>query len=270
MMCVSTDNMNVALATKIKIIVQDIKINNRESNLNGLTVAQISDLHINKWNIELVEHAVEVLNKINPDMVVMTGDAICSGKKFIPDLTRIFKNIKASYGKFACLGNHDHSDGDDGMQVQQAYKNSDFQVLMNESVKVNFRGESLFIAGADDIELGRQDIEAMVKNIPQEATSLYLIHNPCNFNQFAQFKPDLVLAGHTHGGQIYFSFLNFIYKTMLHSHYILGLYSLEKSLLYVNSGIGNALISPVLFNKKFTIHTPRINSQPEISLFRFG
>ena len=257
-----------ALSRQIDITVQDIKIDKLETSLNGLLIAQISDLHINEWHMEIVEQAISILNKLNPDIVVMTGDAICNGQKFIPDLTRLFKEINPKYGKFACIGNHDHSDGDNGRRIQELYRKTDFKLLVNESVKVNIQGETLYIAGADDIELGDQNIIKMVKNLPKEASSIFLTHNPFNFQDFAQFNPNLVLAGHTHGGQLYFSMLKFIYNLRLGCNYISGLYNLDQTNLYVNRGIGTALIAPKIFNKEFIINTPRINSKPEISLFR--
>ena len=69
---------------KIEVTVQDVKVDNLDKGLDGIVIAQISDLHINDKNVELVEHAVEILNTLNPDIVTMTGDAICNGKKFIP------------------------------------------------------------------------------------------------------------------------------------------------------------------------------------------
>lgn len=256
------------LSRKIDVTVQDIKIDKLENSLDSLLVAQISDLHINEWNMEIIENAISIVNRLNPDIVVMTGDAICNGQKFFPDLTRLFKEINPKYGKFACIGNHDHSDGDNSLRIQELYRKTDFQVLVNESIKVNIQGETLYIAGADDIELGEQNIIKMVKDLPKEATSIFLTHNPFNFKDFAQFNPNLVLAGHTHGGQLYFSMLKFIYNLSFGCNYISGLYNLDQANLYVNRGIGTALIAPKIFNKEFIINTPRINSTPEISLFR--
>ena len=255
------------LSREIEITVNEISLKKNCSGLNGTVVAQISDLHANEWNIDLIEHCVEVINKIKPDIVTMTGDAICNGEKFIPNIISCFKEINSKYGKFACLGNHDHSDGHDGLKIQQAYKKSGFQTLVNSSANIKIGGECLHLAGADDLQLGDQNINKMIENVPEHETSIFLVHNPLNFKDFAKYNPDLVIAGHTHGGQLYFPPLNFIYKCILQSNYISGLYGFNKSSLYVNRGIGTALIAPKIFNKKFIINTPRINSKPEISLF---
>ena len=71
-------------------------------------------------------------------------------------------------------------------------------MLDNEGAKIYINGEILHIAGADDLELGNQNIIKMVKNIPEDEASIFLIHNPANFKQFANFNPNLVLSGHTY------------------------------------------------------------------------
>ena len=190
-------NFPEKLSEKIEITTHNIKIKNKENNLKGLVLVQISDLHINQWNLELLEQTIDVINRLNPDIVALTGDIICNGKKFIPNITDMLKKINANIGKYSCLGNHDYSDGYNSQKILEAYKKSDFHVLINKTAKINVKGESLYIAGADDLDHGIQDIEQMAEGISRQATSVFLTHNPFNFNQFAEYCPDLVLAGHT-------------------------------------------------------------------------
>jgi predicted MPP superfamily phosphohydrolase len=233
----------------------------------SLVLLQLSDLHINRWNIIYLDEIIEKTNAIKPDIIVFTGDFICSGKKYIPDLINFLQKLTAKYGKYACLGNHDHSDGDDGKRIIKACCKSSFQMLVNEPKTLSIKGKELIIAGADDIELGEQNIEKMAKNISQQAKSIFLTHNPVNFRAFAEYSPNLVLSGHTHGGQIYSRAVKLLYNLLFSNNYISGLYEHNGSTLYVNKGIGTAMLSPVLLNKKVYINTPRINTKPEITVF---
>lgn len=256
------------LTHHIEVTLREIKINDLDTRLNGLAIAQISDLHISNWNVELIEHTIETVNRLKPDIVVITGDAICNGKNFLPHLYSLFKDIDPKYGKFACIGNHDHSDGEDSLAIQSMYKKSDFHVLVNESARVNIHGVDINFAGVDDIELGDHNIELMTRNLTRDEISVFLTHNPLNFEQLAEFKPVIVLSGHTHGGQIFPLITENIYKLMHKTEYVSGLYKHKDSLLYVNRGIGTALLSPFIFDTKFIINTPRVFSRPEISVFK--
>lgn len=256
------------LTHHIEVTLHEIKINDLDNRLNGLTIAQISDLHISNWNVELIEHTIETVNRLQPDIVVITGDTICNGKKFLPHLYSIFKDIDTRYGKFACIGNHDHSDGEDSLAIQDMYKKSDFYVLVNDSARVNIQGVDINFAGVDDIELGDHNIELMTSKISKDEISVFLTHNPVNFEQLAEFKPALILAGHTHGGQIFPIITKYIYKFMHKTDYVSGMYKHKDSLLYVNRGIGTALLSPFIFDTKFIINTPRVLARPEISVFK--
>ncbi len=255
---------------KVEINEQELKLKNFSEQLNGLRVVQISDLHINRWNKALIEETVDRVNSLKADIVVITGDVICNGKKYIPDLISMLKQINATFGKYACLGNHDHSDGDDGQAIIDAYNKADIRILVNESEKLFIKGTPVNIAGADDIELGDQNIFKMMKNINDQKNCIFLTHNPINFKEFARHRPSIVLSGHTHGCQFYSEILNSIYKSILGCEFIKGIYKYGISKLYVNRGIGTSLLTPEIFNKKFYIKTPRLNSTPEITLFKLS
>jgi len=253
----------------IEITNQTIQLPDSKKSLKGIKIAHISDLHINKWNMPLLEASIEKINTTKPDIVVISGDIICNGKKFLPELFSFFKKIKSKYGIYACLGNHDHSDGNDGKDVLNAYNNSDIRVLNNESEKIIIEDSSIYITGIDDYKLGQQDLKKATKHIPEEENFLLLAHNPINFEELAMKNPLAVFAGHTHGGQLYLDCIKQIYKKLLKHKYIRGKYEYNNSMLYVNRGIGTSMFSDVAFDKKFYLNTPRFNSKPEIAVFEF-
>ena len=255
------------LNQKIDVNVKELSWSGQGTSLKPFKIVQISDLHINDWNIELIDRSIEVVNSLKPDLIVVTGDVICYGQKFIPDIIKFFNRLNASIGKYACLGNHDHSDGEDGKRIIAAYNRSDFRILVNESEIIKINGMDLHIAGADDFELGEQDIKKTVKKVPGNEKLILLVHNPINFRELVKYCPDLVLAGHTHGGQFSLPLWKYFYNMFSEIEFLAGMYQQDDSLLYVNRGLGTALFSPVIFNKKYHIKTPRINSNPEITVF---
>ncbi|MFA6990179.1 MAG: metallophosphoesterase [Candidatus Gastranaerophilaceae bacterium] len=254
----------------IEITRQTIKLPDSKKLLKGIKVAHISDLHINMWNISLIDESIEKMNSLNPDIVVIAGDLICSGKKFLPDLFSILKKIKSKYGIYACFGNHDYSDGDSGQEIVRNYNKSNIRVLNNESQKITIKNTEIYIAGIDDYHMGHQDFKKTFKNIPDEEKCLLLTHNPVNFEELSSYNPLVVFAGHTHGGQLYLPFVNQLYKKFLNHKYIRGRHEHNNSILYVNRGIGTSMFSDVIFKKKIYFNTPRFNSKPEITLFDFA
>ena len=253
----------------IEITRQTIKLPESKKLLKGITLAQICDLHINMWNISLIDESIEKMNSLNPDIVVITGDVICNGRKFLPELFSILKKIKHKYGIYACIGNHDHSDGDNAREIIRNYNKYDIKVLNNESQNITIKNTPIYIAGLDDYDTGQQDFKKTFKNIPDEEKSLLLTHNPINFEQLSKYNPLVVFAGHTHGGQFYLPCIKQIYKNFLNHKYIRGRHEHDGSILYVNRGIGTCMFSDVVLKKKFYFNTPRFNSKPEITFFDF-
>lgn len=253
----------------IEIITEQISVTPKEAFLEGLRIVQISDLHINKWNIELVESCIEKTNALSPDIILISGDIICNGYKFLPELLSFFKKLKSKFGVYACLGNHDYSDGDESQRIVDTFSKANIKTLTNESEQLDINGMKLAIAGLDDYKYGHQDISKSIKNIDKNIPFFFLTHNPRNFKELAKYNPLAVFAGHTHGGQIYLPFLGTIYEKIIGSEYLQGKYTHNNIPLYVNRGIGTAMLSEVLFNKKLLINTPRFNARPEITLFEF-
>jgi len=231
----------------------------------GLKIVQISDLHISKFNIELMDGIVEKINSLNADIVVITGDFICNGGHCLAELKSFLSNINAKINKYACMGNHDYSDNDCGQKVEKMLSSCDFKLLKNSREEIFFNYCKLGIAGLDDPELG----QICYRDAAIEREDIILSHNPITFMEAQKYSPALMLSGHTHGGQIRCGFLRFICTKLLSYDYIEGLYKKNDSLLYVNRGIGNVVFKPKIFDKEIFIETPRINAKAEITVFEF-
>lgn len=245
----------------IEIIKKKLRLRNIPAKLK---IAQFSDIHIHKNSIKLLEACEEKINALKADLIIFTGDSICNGTRHHQELMNCLKKMEARLGKYYCFGNHDYSDGHEGQKIREVFKKSDFIELSNSSETITRNWQQFSIAGLDDLELGDQNIEKTANNIKTDG-SIWITHNPINFEKISEHSPSLVMAGHTHGVQIRIPYSNYIYKKYLNSKYLSGLYCHNNSLLYVNKGLGRSVLDFKIFNSKLSIPTPRIGSNPEIT-----
>ena len=237
----------------IEVTKRTIKIRNLPLALNGSTAIQISDLHLQAGDNNH-GRMVELINQENPHFVFFTGDLINEAGA-IGDAVDIFRNIHAPGGKWAVVGNSDRS-SEAVDSLRSHLKAVEVNYLVNASAQLE---GGLWLVGVDDPSAYISDVHTAVQDVPAGAPRILLAHSPDIVDQLEGASFDLMLAGHTHGGQIDLPFFNGAW--MLNgpsSHYIEGLYEAHGSPLYVNRGIGTAKI-PI-----------RLGSRPEITKFTFN
>ncbi len=243
--------------------VKNIEINNSSNikNEDTIKIAQISDIHLGEYyTIDKLEKLVNKVNSQNADIIVFTGDLFDNVSKFedTSKVAPILKKLNAKIGKYAIYGNHDYGGG-----AKNIYKNvmedSGFKILVNDQANVKLdSGKTISILGLDDALLGNPDVEKTARNIKESNYNLLLLHEPDLSDKFVSYNIDLILAGHSHGGQVKIPFLGEIVTPPLAEKYKDGLYNLNtqrNTQLYVNSGIGN------------TKMPFRFMNVPEVSIF---
>ena len=184
-------------------------------------------------------------------MFVLTGDHVSHDRKYIGPVAEALGQLRARYGTFACLGNHDH--WTDAELVTDSFRAEGINMLVNEGVRVNAEGASFWLAGVDDYMVGKTDVPASLRGSYPDELKLLLAHNPTIFRQSVRLKIDLTLSGQTHGGQVKLrdeEKKRLIRKRRLSS----GLHRRYDSQIYITRGIGTVVL-PV-----------RYQCPPEISL----
>jgi len=200
-----------------------------------VTIAQISDMHIGGLiDQAFVAQSVEQINAQNPDLVVITGDLtdapIASLKEAVDELI----GLKSRFGTFYIVGNHEYFHG---IEETLAYlKTLGITVLQNSARQL----DDFYICGVYDLFGHRYgaftpDIDRAMQDIPKEAPTLLLAHQPRYLYELKEHTPSLILSGHTHGGQIWpFGYLVSLVQPYLKGLHVIG----ENRHIYVNSGIG--------------------------------
>jgi len=172
----------------------------------------------------------------------------------LEDVFLHFNKIKPILGKWGVLGNHDNFLG--RKKVIKSLNENDIELLNNSSIKLIFGGNNLYLFGVDDFKTGYPDLKKAVKFLKEDGVIIGISHNPLFWKrEKISFSTDLLLSGHTHGGQIDLPFLGPIFLLPGHGReYYRGFYNINGNKLYVSRGIG-------------TIHIPlRIFCPPEITI----
>jgi predicted MPP superfamily phosphohydrolase len=213
----------------------------------ALRIAHVTDLHIGPLlEAERLAGFVERINRLEPDLVVMTGDLFDFDPAYVEAGCRELAKLEGRHGVFAVLGNHDVYTGTDTVAAGLLDLTS-VRLLRDEWEQVELRGGALAIAGIEDTGEGWTERESehhaldrLAREIPAELPRLLLAHRPSWFGHAARLGFPLVLAGHTHGGQVAPPFAHHWNPSRMISHRTRGIFRHEGSTLYVSRGLGMA------------------------------
>lgn len=213
---------------------------------DGLRIVHLTDIHHGLYTpLEEVQRAVQLTNSLCPDVVAITGDFVTLSPVYIAPVARTLGKLRARLGVFAVLGNHDfHVDPD---KVTRALVAQRIHVLRNSHCALNVGGATLWMIGVDDIWWRAANLPAAMHRIPARDTKILLCHNPRGVRRAAERGIDLVLSGHTHGGQVRLPVVGSIYgRSKFGRRFIEGWNRLDGTQIYINRGIGKVLV-PVRF-----------------------
>lgn len=243
-----------------------IKDKDIPSDFDGLKIVHFSDLHYNRAiNINKVKSIVKEINLINPDIVVFTGDLIDKDvyltEDDYSDLIKVFSNIEAKYGKYAVIGNHDYIK--DKNNFKKVFDNSGFSILDNSYDIINSaNNEKIYIGGLSTVSFDQEDLVKTMDYLKDKSDIDYriiLVHEPDIADEIVKdYEINLILAGHSHNGQIRLPIIGAIYKPPYAKKYYDSYYEVDGTDLYISSGIGVSNFNYRLFDRP-SINFYRIN-----------
>ncbi len=256
-------------AAKPRLTRIRVPIKNLAPELDGYTIAQLSDLHVGALlSMRRARRWIRMTNAEGPHVIALTGDYVTSGTRFHQQIADILGPLRARDGVFAVLGNHDYFDADD---LVSRLRNAAIVVLRNErktlqvaAVSLSSAPATLEIAGIDDAWTRNADVEKTFRNFAPSHPLITLCHDPALFPDIVRSTSlagppasnTLVLSGHTHWGQVGLPFVakhfNFARRVFRFSA---GLYREGEATLYVSAGLGTT--GPPI----------RFGSAPEIAIF---
>lgn len=190
---------------RLRLRQERIEVQGLPPVLHGLRVAQLSDLHAGPFlGRGGLRHAVDAVNRAQPDLVALTGDFCAHGPEQALDVLEDLGRLEARSGVFAVFGNHDYRDRREG-EIAAAYAEHGILFLRNAGVRPEREGRPLPLVctGLEDLEEGRVvDLAAARKELRPGDVEIMLCHNPRGARALARSGCPLVLSGHTHGTQI--------------------------------------------------------------------
>ena len=216
--------------------------------LDHVRIAHLTDIHVGRVTpFQVQRQAVALANAEKPDLVVITGDFVCHSQIYLDQLTSLMREFTAPV--LTVLGNHDYWAG--AGEVRHALLRGGAEVLSNQHTTVTLRNQQLQVLGLDDAYTGHARREEALKGLRKDIPTLGLSHIAEEADALWPHDIPLVLAGHTHGGQVTFARLHEIALGKIAGHkYVHGLYGSRspkganhpQGAVYVGAGIGAAVM----------------------------
>jgi len=223
---------------------------------DGFTITQVSDIHSGSFdNTEAVQRGIDLAKAQNSDLFVFTGDLVNNAAWEIEPYLERFSQLKAPYGQFSILGNHDygdyiHWDSEQGKaanleKLKQHHKTLGYRLLLDENVEIEKNGQKISLIGVQNwgrgfIQIG--NLDKAMQDVDKNAFKILLSHDPTHWEEKVRYNPTtihLTLSGHTHGAQFGVETDSFRWSPVQYRYYDwAGLANEKNRYLYVNRGFG--------------------------------
>jgi predicted MPP superfamily phosphohydrolase len=232
---------------------------------DGFTIAQLSDFHYGHLSAVPIRSAIEIVNQLHPDLIVLTGDFVTVlplyrrfhtakwAVRAAEPCATLLTQLRSRLGIVAILGNHDVDAG--APKIIQTLNSHGIPVLRNRSTPIEQGGSRIWLCGLDSVWEGNPDMDLALRGVPSAEMVVLLVHEPDFADEAAYYPVDLQLSGHSHGGQIWLPGIGAPWLPLFARKYPRGVHKIGPLTLYTNMGLG-------------TIRLPiRLNCPPEVTLF---
>jgi len=228
----------------------------------GVRILQLSDFHASRVvPFQLIEKAVDLGLATKPDLICLTGDFVTDSEPVdFTEYARILRRLPGAAPTFACLGNHDGGRWigrlggfRDTSVVCGLLDSAGITLLHNRSELLDVRGQSIRLAGVPDLWSHEVDGRRTFQGIQRGEATVLLAHNPDTKDALASHPWDLMLSGHTHGGQVVLPLVGAHFVPVRDKRFIAGLKAWNCRQVYVSRGVGN-------------VGGVRVNCRPEVTI----
>ncbi len=229
-----------------------------------IRILHLSDFHASETvSLDFIASAVDLGLTLEPDLVCLTGDFITWHYEEWTRYSEILSRLSARAPAFACLGNHDggawaassrHKGYPDADRVRRLLADSSVELLDNSSRLIEIAGSKLCVAGVSD--LWNRELHPALALSPagtKTVPTVLLCHNPDAKTEVQDYAWDLMLCGHTHGGQCRIPFIGTPFAPVRDHRFVEGLHEWDGRWIHITRGVGN-------------LHGMRFNCRPEVSL----
>ncbi len=234
--------------TWLELNCLEVPVTGLPAAFSGFRIVQLSDLHCSRQvTPTYLREAVDLALTVQPDLAVLTGDFVHRGYKYIDHVAETLSRLTAPHGVYAVLGNHDFSVRNAlGIRryrhlhraVASALTARGIRVLHNEATTLYCQGHALHLIGVEDLWSRVCDIERAFAGLSSAVPCVLLAHNPRTVEHLEGRRCDLLLSGHTHGGQVNWPGLGRPTLSRRARRFAAGMYRYGEAHVYVNKGVG--------------------------------
>lgn len=243
--------------TRLVVRTEELKLTNWTPDTPPLKIAIVSDIHVGSpyWDLDSLAHLVDKINKQQPEAIFILGDYVISDvfggayrspAEFVPVLSR----LKAPLGVYSVIGNHDWRL--DGKAMIKTLQSANIVILENDAAQLNWHDISINLIGIADDGTQSPNLQSVLQKHQNSTADIEILmtHNPGIYlDLIKENKPTLMLAGHTHGGQVNFPFYGRVFvATRAPKPWAHGWTQTKNGPLLVTSGVGTSIF-PVRFNQ---------------------